>query len=167
MDAILDYLGTACFLTKLDQFKGYYRVSFTDRAKRVSAFETPDGLYQYRVTPFGLKNAPGTFQRMTNHVIRGMGNVRAYLDDLVIFDESWTEHVSQLNELFSRLAQAKLTVNLAKSSFAHAVINYLGHTVGKDQVVPLTTKIEAVSKIPPPSNRRELRKYFGIQAFVS
>lgn len=103
MDDILDDLGNARFLTKLDLLKGYYQVSLTNRAKHISAFVTPDGLYQYWVMPFGMKNAPSTFQRMMNNVIRGLTNVRAYLDDLVIFDESWTEHIFHLNELLNKL----------------------------------------------------------------
>lgn len=165
MDDILDDLGNARFLTKLDLLKGYYQVSLTNRAKHISAFVTPDGLYQYRVMPFGMKNAPSTFQRMMNNVISGLTNVRAYLDDLVIFDESWTEHIFHLNELLNKLALAKLTVNLAKSSFAHATISYLGHQVGKGQMTPLTAKIEAIHKITPPTNRKELRRYLGMVGY--
>lgn len=165
MDDLLDDLGTAQYLTKIDLLKGYYQVSLTEEAKQISAFITPDGLYQYLVMPFGMRNAPGTFQRMINQVVRGLNHVRAYLDDLVIFNESWREHVSDLRELFSRLEAAKLTVNLAKCHFAHATINYLGHEVGMGKVAPLTAKIEAIQAIPPPKNRRELRRFLGLAGY--
>lgn len=165
MDDLLDDLGAAQYLTKIDLLKGYYQVSLSEKAKQISAFITPEGLYQYLVMPFGLKNAPGTFQRMINQVIRGLNHVRAYLDDLVIFNESWTEHISDLTELFSRLEAAKLTVNLAKCCFAYATINYLGHEVGRGKVAPLTAKIEAIKAIPPPKNRRELRRFLGMVGY--
>ncbi|KAG1962704.1 retrotransposable element [Pimephales promelas] len=75
---------------------------------------------------FGLRNAPATFQRLVNRVIEGMHNVEAYLDDLVIYSASWSEHVEQLDELFSRLSRANLTVNLVKCEFGRATVTYLG-----------------------------------------
>ena len=159
---ILDDLGAATFLSKVDLLRGYYQVGLTHEARSISAFVTPDGLYQYTVMPFGLKGAPATFQRMINSVIRGLTNVRAYLDDLVIYDVNWTDHMLHLKELFIRLSDARLTVNLSKSSFGHATIDYLGHQVGQGKMAPLTAKVDAIINIPPPKNRRELRRYLGM-----
>ncbi|KAK4327492.1 hypothetical protein Pmani_002048 [Petrolisthes manimaculis] len=162
IQGILDELGTSTYLTKLDLLKGYYQVGLTKEASKISAFVTPDGLYEYLVLPFGMKGAPATFQRIMNTVIRGLTNVRAYLDDLVIFDVNWSDHINNLEDLFTRLAEARLTVNLSKSSFGHATIDYLGHQVGQGKMAPLTAKVDAIIQIPPPTNRRELRRYLGM-----
>ncbi|KAK4315748.1 hypothetical protein Pmani_013054 [Petrolisthes manimaculis] len=162
IQGILDDLGTSTYLTKLDLLKGYYQVGLTKEASKISAFVTPDGLYEYLVLPFGMKGAPVTFQRIMNTVIRGLTNVKAYLDDLVIFDVNWSDHINNLEDLFTRLAEARLTVNLSKSSFGHATIDYLGHQVGQGKMAPLTAKVDAIIQIPPPTNRRELRRYLGM-----
>ncbi|XP_042875418.1 uncharacterized protein LOC122255445 [Penaeus japonicus] len=74
IDDIIDALGDATYLSKIDLLKGYYQVPLTERAKTISAFVTPDGLYQYKVMPFGLRNAPCTFQRLIFDVIRELPN---------------------------------------------------------------------------------------------
>ena len=90
------------------------------RARKISAFVTPFGLYEYNVMAFGLKNAPARFQRLINQIINGLDGVEAYLDDLIVHSNSWEEHLRILQELFARLAKAQMTVNLAKSDFCKA-----------------------------------------------
>ncbi|XP_063600010.1 uncharacterized protein LOC134776228 [Penaeus indicus] len=115
MDDIIDDLGRARYLSKLDLLQGYYQVPLTERARPTSAFVTPAGLYEFRVLPFGMRNAPATFQRLMNYLTADLEGVRCYLDDLVIWSESWEEHLVRLRALFSALADANLTVNLQKS----------------------------------------------------
>ena len=80
----------------------------------ISAFITPSGLYSYSVMPFGLRNAPATFQRLMNRVIAPLSGCAVYLDDVVIHSDTWESHVTRIRALFDRLAWAGLTVNLAK-----------------------------------------------------
>ena len=103
-------------MSKFDLLKGFWQVPQTERerAKRVSVFATPDGLYQYRVMPFGMQNSPATFQRLINGVISGLTGCEAYIDDLVIHSDSWDSLMQVHGELFDRLRAARLTVNLAK-----------------------------------------------------
>ena len=102
---------------------------------------------------FGMRNAPVTFQRMVNSVLSGLEGCTAYIDDVVIYSNSWEQHVSQLRSLFSHFREANLTVNLMKSDFCHAKISFLGHVVGLGQVSPVTAKIEAVCKFLPADKR--------------
>ena len=87
----------------------------TDRAKEISAFVTPDGLFQYKVMPFGMKNSPATFQRLVNRLISNLDGCKAYINDAIIFSEEWQQHLQIIRTFFDRLSEAKLTVNLAKS----------------------------------------------------
>jgi len=105
-------------------------VPMTTAAKEISAFVTPRGFYQYKVMPFGMKNASATFQHMINEIIRDLDGCEVYIDDVVIFGSTWEEHLSRVEELFRRLRLANLTVNLVKSEFGHAYVTYLGHIVG-------------------------------------
>ena len=100
------------------------------RAKEISAFVTPSSLYSYKVMPFGLWNAPATFQRLMNMVVGDLGGCAVYLDNGVIFSDSWTRHISHIHQLFEHLAAPRWTVNIAKCNYACATVTYLRHAVG-------------------------------------
>ena len=120
VDDCIDRIGHAKYVSKFDLLKEYWQVPLTQRAQELLAFVTPDGLFQYRVMPFGMKNAPATFQQMMNSVICGLDGCDAYIDDLVLYSDSWEDHVQLLRKFFSRLRDAHLTVNLSKSEFCRA-----------------------------------------------
>ena len=134
MDDCIDKVGNARYVTKFDLLKGFCQVPLTDRAKDISAFVTPDGLYQYKVMPFGMKNSPATCQRLINKVIAGLHECEAYTDDIIIYSDIWEEHLQIIRKFLERLTEAKLTINLVKSEFAQAQVTYLGHVVGQGKV---------------------------------
>lgn len=149
----VDHVGGARFVTKLDLLKGYWQVPLTRRAQEISAFVTPDAFLQYTVMPFGVRNAPATFQRLVNTVLSGLECCEAYLDDVVVYSESWDDHIEMLRGVFDRFRAAGLTLNLAKCEFGRATIEYLGKIVGRGQVRPVNTKVEAIMSFPPPTTR--------------
>ena len=125
IDDCIDRIGKATYVTKLDLLKGYWQIPLTNRAKQLSAFVTPDGLYQYRVMPFGMKSALATFQRMINQVVGRIDGCEAYIDDVVIHSTDWETHLNRVQEVLTRFADVKLTVNLSKSEFGHAEVVFL------------------------------------------
>lgn len=92
------------------------RVPLTPRAQEIVSFITTFGLYSYSVMSFGLNNAPATFQHLINQVTSSLEGCSVYLDDVVVYSHSWEQHLFQA--LFERLAEARLTINLAKCEFA-------------------------------------------------
>ncbi len=120
-----DRIGTAKYVSTFDMLKGYWQVPLTERAREISAFVTPSGLYQYKVTPFGMKNAPATFQRMVNKLIRDIDGCEGYIDDVVIYSENWSDHVSQIKKFFEKMLDANLNINLMKSDFGKATVKHL------------------------------------------
>ena len=114
IDDCIDKIGNAIYVSKFDLLKGFWQVPLTERAKEISVFVTPDGLFQYKVMPFGMKNSPATFQRLINQVISGLTGCDAYIDDVIVYSETWSEHVEIMCKLFEKLSDAKLTVNLCK-----------------------------------------------------
>ncbi len=164
MEDCVDRVGSAAFVTKLDLLKGYWQVPLTPRAREISAFVTPDAFLQYTVMPFGVRNAPATFQRLVNRVLWGCRG-EAYLDDIVVHSATWDEHINQLKQVFQRLAEANLTVNLAKCDFAKATVIYLGKIVGGGMVKPVNAEIEAIKLFPVPSTRRELQRFLGMAGY--
>ena len=147
IDDCIDKVGNSKYVTKFDLLKGLWQVPLTDKAKEVSAFATPNGLYQYKVMPFGMKNSPATFQRLVNVICR-LDGCDAYIDDVIIYSDSWSDHLQRIRKFFDRLSKAKLTVNLAKTEFCHATVTFLGHLVGQGQVKPLEAKVSAISEFP-------------------
>ena len=124
MDDCIDNIGQAKYVTKFDLLKGFCQISLTDRAKEILAFVTPDGLYQYKIMPFGMKNSPATFQRLINTIITRLDNCKAYIDDAIIYSEEWDQQIKTIREFFERLSKAKLTITLAKSEFCHASVTF-------------------------------------------
>ena len=96
----IDQIGNAKFVSKFDMLKGYWQVPLTQRAHEISAFATPSILYQCKVMPFGMKNAPATFQRMINKLVRDIDRYEGYIDDVVIYSDNWSGHVRRLNISF-------------------------------------------------------------------
>ena len=137
----------------------------TNRAKEISAFVTPDVLYQYKVMPFGMKNSPATFQHLVNSLISNLNGCKAYIDDAIIFSEEWEQHLQNIRTFFDRLSEAKLTINLAKSEFCHANLTFLGHIVGQGQVKPVEAEVEAISDFPVPTGKRQLMRFLCMAGY--
>ena len=165
LDDCIDQIGHSKFVSKVDLLKGYWQVPLTPRAKLLSTFTTSQGLFSYNVLPFGLKNAPPTFQRMMNQVVSGLSNTAVYIDDVVVHSDTWIDHIKHLKALLDRLNKANLTINLAKSSFGKATVNFLGHIVGQGKVCPLESKVQAVKEFPPPKDKRSLMRFLGMAGF--
>ena len=165
MDDCIDKVGKARYVSKFDLLKGFWQVPLTDRAKEISAFVTPDGLFQYKVMPFGMKNSPASFQRLINKVIADLEGCEAYIDDVIIYSDTWEEHLRIIREFFKRLSRAMLTINLSKSEFGQAQVTYLGHVVGQGEVKPVSAKVEAIANFPQPVSKKQLMRFLGMAGY--
>ncbi len=100
------------------------------------------------------------------HVVLGdVPNCDAYLDDIVIYSETWEDHLKTLKFFFERLESASLTLNLTKCEIGKATITYLGKKVGHGWVKPVNAKVEAIQNFPKPHNKRELRRFLGMAGY--
>ena len=165
LEDCIDQGGHAKYVTKIDLLKGYFQVHLTERASEISAFVTHDGLYQFKVLPFGMKNAPATFQRLMNAVTQELGNTVTYLDDVVTYSDTWDEHVVHIRALLERLAEAGLVVNLSKCEFGKGRVTYLGHQVRCGAVLPRAAKVQAIVNFPSPRTRTQLMRVLGMCGF--
>jgi len=104
IDDLIDKVANAKFLTKIDLAKGYWQVPLDDAAVPIPAFVTSFGQFQWKYMPFGLRNAPGTFESLVNRVLVGLDKyTAAYLDDILIFSNSWSEHIFHIREVLKRI----------------------------------------------------------------
>ena len=88
--------------------------------------------------PFGMKNAPATFQRMINYLIQNLDGCDGYIDDVVIYSETWKQHIHRILKFVEKISQARLTINLVKSNFGQATVTYLGYVVGQRKKTDLS-----------------------------
>jgi len=130
IDDTLDSLQGSCWFSTLDLASGYWQVEMDPTLKEKTAFATPFGLHQFRVMPFGLCNAPSTFQRLMELVLAGLQwNIcLVYLDDIIVHSRTVKEHLVRLEEVYTRLRKAGLKIKPAKCHLMQKSVKYLGHT---------------------------------------
>lgn len=163
IDDLLERIGAAKYITTLDLCKGYWQVPLEESSRPYTAFQTPAGLFQFTVMPFGLHGAPATFQRLMDRVLQGCQHCSAaYLDDVVIFSETWEDHVQHLSLVLKKIQQAGLTLNPAKCEWARQETRYLGYQMGRGEVRPQVDKVEAILKSPRPRTKKEVRSFLGL-----
>ena len=149
VDDIIDRLGKAKYITKIDLTRGYWQVLMSKQSRKKSAFITQFRLFEFKTMPFGLHGAPATFQRTMDTIIKGAEEFAAsFLDDLIIFSEIWEDHRKHLVEILSRLKSAGLTANPRKCQFVMQEVSYLGYIVGGGEVKPDGGKVKAVHEFP-------------------
>lgn len=117
--------------------------------------------------PFGLKNAPSTFQRVMDNILVGIQNERClvYMDDIIIYSTTLEEHINRLKEIFTRLSQANLKIQPDKCEFLRKEVAYLGHIITKDGVKPNPEKISAVQNFPVPKNPKDIKSFLGLAGY--
>ena len=160
----LDCLHGTSYFSCLDLRPGYWQVEVDDDSKPKTAFPTHSGLYEFRRMPFGLANAPSTFQRLMHAVLRGLQYqiCLVYLDDIIVYSRSFADHINHLNDVFSRLRSANVKLKPSKCSFARSSVEYLGHVVSCDGIRPDPSKIAAVATFPVPRCVRDVRSFLGL-----
>ncbi|GJP36746.1 hypothetical protein CLOM_g21220 [Closterium sp. NIES-68] len=131
IDDLLDQLQGATVFSKLDLRSGYWQIRMADNSIHKTAFRTRYGLYEYLVMPFGLSNAPATFQAKMNHILRPLLDecVVVYVDDILIYSRDMKQHVEHLRRAFEILRRERFYVKFSKSEFAFEKVEFLGHMV--------------------------------------
>ena len=163
----LDALSGAQLFTTLDLASGYNQVTVAEKDKAKTAFCTPFGLFEFNRMPFGLCNAPGTFQRLMERIFgdQSFQSVLLYLDDIVIFSSSFEEHLQRLDLVLSRLKQQNLKLKLKKCHFFKKEVKYLGHVISAAGVATDPDKITAVAEWKRPTTTKELRSFLGFASY--
>lgn len=165
IDDALDSLRGAKIFSTLDLASGYWQVRMREGDIEKTAFVTPSGLYEFLVMPFGLCNAPATFQRMMQAVFRDMPYVRVYLDDIVVFSKDPETHLRHLEAVFARLLQAGLHLKLSKCKFGFEELEFLGHTVSSRGIATSADKVAGALAIPKPTDVGQLRTFLGLMSY--
>ncbi|KAL7853106.1 hypothetical protein SRHO_G00188910 [Serrasalmus rhombeus] len=163
----LDALSGARWFSTLDLASGYNQVPVAEEDRAKTAFCTPFGLFEWNQMPFGLCNAPGTFQRLMERLFgdQQCQSLLLYLDDIVIFSSTVTQHLERLDLVLGRLQHEGLKAKLEKCFFFQREVSYLGHVISDQGVATDPSKIQAVAGWRTPSTVSELRSFLGFSSY--
>ena len=167
MDEFVDSLGDASFFTTLDANSGYWQILMDEDSKDKSSFTCHAGFFRFKRLPFGLINAPATFQRALDLILSKVRYDFAlvYLDDIIIFSNSFEEHLVHLSHVLSLLKAANVSLKLSKCRFAQREVVYLGHLIKPGRLEMLSARVDALKLIELPRTKKEMRSFLGLASF--
>ena len=134
------------YLSKIDLSKGYWQVPVAPDDVYKTAFVTPDGQYKFLRMPFGMVNSGATLVQGLKKVLEGLSGVCSYINDIVVYSDSWEEHLRTLKELFGRLRRARITARPTKCFLGANRMEFLGHEIVGDVITPSGDNLEKIQK---------------------
>ena len=170
VDDLLDNFWGCNYFTQLDLASGYWGISIREEDRKKTAFSVPRGKFEFCRMPFGLINAQATFQRSMDSVVnevkrRGGQGIDAYVDNLIIANESFEEHWATLECLFSVLEDLNMSLRRDKCEFGKKSIEFLGFVIDGKQLKPSPGNIQKLKDFPPPKDRKALQCFLGLANF--
>jgi hypothetical protein len=128
---------------------------------------TPFGSFRYEKMAFGLSGTPSTFQRIMDAVLVGLSDVEClvYLDDVLLFSETITDHARRMRLVFDHIREANFKINIAKCMFAAPEVSYLGHVVSQDGVAPDPKKVTSIRDFHRPKTVKDIRAFLGLSGY--
>lgn len=153
--------------TKIDLSQAYAQLGLDESSKPYTVINTHKGLFKYNRLVYGLSSSPGIFQRKLEQLFSDMERVGVFLDDVIITGKNEEEHLKTLYEVFERLEKYGLKIKREKCTFMAESVTYLGYVISKEGVHTCTKKIEAIKKVPVPTNVSELRAFLGMVMYYA
>jgi len=163
VDDTLDTLVSSLWFLTLDLKSGYWQVKVAEEHQEKTAFCTQQGWFKFNVMPFGLCNAPATFQCLLNSVLPGLQWTRClvYIDSIIIVGKTFEEHLHNLHQIFERLRQVELKVQPQKCQFLQQEMKFLGHIVSTEGIASDPDKATKVAQWPMPTSAVEVQQFLG------
>ncbi|TIA84742.1 hypothetical protein E3P99_04121 [Wallemia hederae] len=167
VDELLDQMANARYFSKLDLTSGYWQMRIKDEDIPKTGFTSRFGHFEFMVMPFGLCNAPASFQYLMNSMLQEYLDDFAvvYLDDIMIYSKSREDHLHHLKLVFDKLKANQLYVKLKKCEFMQQEVEYLGHIVGNNKITPDTSKTKAIQEWEQPKNNVDVMSFMGLANF--
>ena len=164
IETCLDTLSGAAWFSTFDLRSGFHQVKVNPRDANKTTFTCHRGTFRFPRMPFGLCNAPATFQRLMDTVLLGLNFeiCLAYLDDIILYSSDLQSHMERLERLFQRLREANLKLKPSKCRILQKRVSFLGYVVSETGVGTDPEKIEAVRNWPVPTNLRQSRAFVGL-----
>jgi hypothetical protein len=163
IDEVYDSLAEAKYFSVLDATSGYYQIAMEERDKNQTAFSFKGRLYEFNRMPFGLCNAPATFQRAMDGIFRKENRkfVIPYLDDIIVYSKTLEDHEKHLRIVLGKLKAVGISLNEAKCKFFRTKLKILGNVISEGTIEADPERIEKLLCYPMPTNLKELRSFLG------
>lgn len=167
IDDTIDKLGGAKYFSAMDLISGYWQIDLPAEEQEKCAIIAQSGLYQPTRMPQGLTNAPATFQQCMDSIMSDLklSCVLVYLDDINVFSKTFSDHMSHLRAVFTRLCKAGLKLKPSKCQFFKNSLEFLGFVVTSKGVKPVPAKVEAIEKMKTPENLRDIQCFLGMLGY--
>jgi transposase InsO family protein/predicted aspartyl protease len=167
VEDLMDKLTGMKLFSKLDLTKGFWQIPMDEQSRHVLAFSTPLGLFEPRVMPFGMKNAPAVFQREMQRVLseRLMKGVIVFVDDILIYTKTADEHADMVEWVLTRLRDEGYIAHPDKCEFFQREVSFLGHVVNAEGIAVQQHKVQAVRDWPTPKDKKEVRGFLGLTGY--
>jgi hypothetical protein len=164
---MIDNFSGSKWFSTLDLRSGYWQIKMDSQHKEKTAFTTGRGLWQFKVMPFGLCNAPATFQRLMEHVLAGLpwDVCAVYLDDIIVLGSTFERKIQNIEEVFKRLRSMNLKLSPSKCELFQEEVVYLGHIISANGIKVDPAKVETILSWPRPNNITELRRFLGFCSY--
>jgi hypothetical protein len=160
---ILAKVGKAKYISSVDMCQGFYNIPIAEHCKSLTAFRCFKGLFEYSVLGMGLKTASQTQQRLLDRILLTAEDyAAAYVDDVIIFSDSWDLHVKHIKDVLQRICEAGLTIKASKCQWALERLKCLGYIIEDGKIKPDDAKIEAITSVPTPTTKKQLRSWLGL-----
>ena len=162
----LERMARAQFFSTFDLARAFYQVPQEETDRDKTTFPTPFGKFRFKVMPFGLRNAPTTFQRLMDCILGELNEFNnVYIDDISVFSANWDDHLKQRDLVLSCLKEEGLTIQAAKSQLGMNTCKFLGHVVEKGGITSQQAKTHAVEQFQQPLNKSDVRAFLGILGY--
>ncbi|XP_053092978.1 uncharacterized protein K02A2.6-like [Pangasianodon hypophthalmus] len=165
-EEIISEMAGAKFFTKLDASQGFWQLKLHKDSTRYCTFNTPFGRYSFLRMPFGISSAPEVFHRAMEHIIEDIEGVRVYVDDIVLWGFTMEQHNKRLMDVLQRIRKYGLKLNKDKCQFGAKEITFLGDKLSEGGVEPDKSKVQAILKMPRPTDRKAVLRVMGMINFV-
>ena len=164
IDELIHGLEGYPILSLFDLKSGFWQIRVNPDDVEKTAFTAGNHTYAFKYMPFGLNNAPSTFQRFVNRVFNGFINefVNIYIDDIIVYSKTFEDHIKHLRKVFERLDEYQLRLHPEKCSFLCKEVKFLGFIIGPKGILPDPKRAEAIEKFPPPNRVKCVRAFLGM-----
>lgn len=166
LDDITPRLAGAKVFSTLDASSGFWQIPLDPSCQKLTTFITPMGRFCFKRLPFGITSAPEIFQRLMSSLLKDQEGTVVVMDDILVYGADREEHDRRLEEVLRTIKASGLKLNKAKCHFRQSELNFFGHIIRADGVKPDSSKVDAITKLPAPTNVAELRQMLGLINYV-